>query len=344
MELRQIKEFYTINGVFRSPSVSEDGMNITWDNSLGVFKYTKDKFIVSASRDGATNRAKLILSDDSVVFLELGALAWASSITEPEVGGSPVESVFGRTGVITAQSGDYTASQVTNAFNTATQSLDNINAGTTNFHFTQADINEIAANTAARHAHSNKSILDAITDAGSGVIPSAEQIAEWDSFTSTSDQHIKDIVGAMVQNGTGITWVYDSVAGTLTPTVSLEDFTADNLEPGTTNTYVSTFAEGNVKTIKLPAGASVADRIASPTELPVGWTLAVGSSSVDLLVTHGLTREIADVVVWSIETSGKVKLTNNLAYSGLTAPNNNSVLIRSLSTVAFPITIELIFA
>ena len=84
-----------------------------------------------------------------------------------------------------AQSGDYTAAQVTNAFNKAVDTLDNILEGTTYKHLTPAKLTEIAANTSARHSHTNKAILDLITAAGGGVIPTAEQIEEWDSTANS---------------------------------------------------------------------------------------------------------------------------------------------------------------
>jgi hypothetical protein len=341
-DIRLIKQFNQIDGQYRNPSSTEDGLNIQWNNTTGYFDYVPDIHIISAVKDTATNRAKLTMSDDSVIYLELGALAWASSVSDPEVGGNLVESVFGRTGAITPQDGDYNASQVTNAFNTATQSLDDITEGTTNLHYTQADVDVIQGLVDDTHTHANKAVLDGITDSGGGVIPSALQIATWDGYATLTDQQIRDVVAAMITDGTGISFVYNGT--TLVPTVTLEPFTADQLASGETNTYYSTTQVSNVKTIKLPAGASVVDRIASPIEVPLDWVMAVGTSSVDLLVTHNLTREIAYVLVWSEETTGKVLLERNLAYSGLTAPDDNSILIKSLSTVAFPITIELIFA
>ena len=61
-------------------------------------------------------------------------------VIEHAPGGSAgVTSVFGRTGAVVAVSGDYTAAQVTNAFDTTSNTLDDITIGTTNKHFTAAD-------------------------------------------------------------------------------------------------------------------------------------------------------------------------------------------------------------
>jgi len=99
----------------------------------------------------------------------------------------------------------------------------------------------------------------------------------------------------------------------------------------------------NVYTLKFPASESVAGRIGGVLSAPDGWTLAPGGSAVDLLVTHGLSREIAGVTVWKIDSDGKRLLYGNAAYSGLLAPDNNSVLIESLATIALPIHIEFTF-
>jgi hypothetical protein len=54
-------------------------------------------------------------------------------------GGGAVTSVFGRIGAVTAQSGDYTASQVTNSFDVVADDTDSIIEGATNLFFTGAE-------------------------------------------------------------------------------------------------------------------------------------------------------------------------------------------------------------
>jgi hypothetical protein len=99
----------------------------------------------------------------------------------------------------------------------------------------------------------------------------------------------------------------------------------------------------NVYTIKLPASGTVAGRCAGVIELPAGWTIAPGTSAVDLLITHSLGREIAVVTVWKIDTDGKRLLYGNTAFSGIIAPGNTTLLIESLATINLPINIELTF-
>jgi nitric oxide synthase oxygenase domain/subunit len=45
-----------------------------------------------------------------------------------------------------------------------------------------------------------------------------------------TDERVDDRVATFIQNGTGISWVYDDAGGTLTPTVSLDPFTTDDLD------------------------------------------------------------------------------------------------------------------
>ena len=96
-------------------------------------------------------------------------------------------------------------------------------------------------------------------------------------------------------------------------------------------------------TIKLPAASTVAGRCATPISLPQGWTVSAGSNAIDLLITHSLNKEIASITIWSIGVNGKRLMLGNAAYSGVIAPNSNSLLVESLATVELPITIELIF-
>lgn len=102
-----------------------------------------------------------------------------------------------------------------------------------------------------------------------------------------------------------------------------------------------------VFTITMPSAISVAQRCAGATEgtdYPTGWSIAQGTSEVDLIVTHNLGRLPASVTVWS-ETSGQYRyLIGNAAYSGLFAESNNALIIESLATVLKPIKIQIIFA
>lgn len=78
-----------------------------------------------------------VRSDESKTYIHNGGSAGdMTDWTEMQSPTGGVSSVFGRSGVVTAQTGDYTAAQVTNAFDKTADTLDDITAGSTNVHFT----------------------------------------------------------------------------------------------------------------------------------------------------------------------------------------------------------------
>lgn len=102
-----------------------------------------------------------------------------------------------------------------------------------------------------------------------------------------------------------------------------------------------------VTSIYLPSGASVAARIAGATEgvdYPAGWELNVGTSSVDLVITHNQSRRVADVTIWAVDGNQEQKLLNTASNNGLVTPDTNSLKIQSLATIAKPIKIYILWA
>jgi hypothetical protein len=131
-----------------------------------------------------------------------------------------------------------------------------------------------------------------------------------------------------------------------------ELFDATNVEDALTE--VKTIADENKEalvgltppyTIILPAASSVAGRIVTPTELPSGWSLAVGTSALDLRITHGLTdKKPIDVKVWAEVTTGVERLRiAGLAYTGLWTPTTSTIEIESLAAIEVPIRIDIFF-
>lgn len=340
LDIREIKQFLKIGGSFRSPEVTEDGKKPTWNNASGVFDYAYDNVLESAVRENASNRVEFTLKDGTKVFLTLGALAWLDTLA------STVSSIFGRTGAVIAANGDYTAAQITNAFDKAADTLDDIDNGTTNVHLTATKLTEIIANTAARHSHINKAILDLITDAGGGIIPTAQQILDWTNASSASAEFTQDTVAAFLQDVTGLTWTYDDTAGTFTPTVTLEAFTTDNLTEGVINKYASAIGSQVVAEITLPSASTVAGRIAAAVagvDYPTGWVLTVGVSPTDIVITHNTNRRVANVSVCAITGTEEQALFNTAAYNGWKTPDLSSLLIQSLATIQKQIKIYMIF-
>ena len=54
-----------------------------------------------------------------------------------------------------------------------------------------------------------------------------------------TNEKVDDRVSNLIQDGTGITWLYNDIANTLTPTVSLSSFTTDDLAEGAINKYLT---------------------------------------------------------------------------------------------------------
>jgi len=228
-----LKEFYDIDGSVRSPQAGEDGKVIYWDNATKRFKYRSDVHLSSAVREDATNRAELTLTDGTKIYLALGANAWS----DDDIESNAVTSVFGRVGDVTAQSGDYTAAQVVNAFDVTTDTLDDILTGVNNVHLTTVLKSNYDYAYSVAHTHSNKAQLDLITDAGSGLIVTDAERALWNSYSANSEEYIQDVVGAFVQNSATLTWTYNDVAGTLSANVELAGVDSDSVPEGTTNLY-----------------------------------------------------------------------------------------------------------
>ena len=101
----------------------------------------------------------------------------------------------------------------------------------------------------------------------------------------------------------------------------------------------------NIYDIILPNAASVQSRCDGVLKLPVGWTIAADSvNDHDLLVTHGLGRNIVSVTVFRVDAFGERFLYGNLAYSGITAPTTSTLLIQGLATSETQIIIHITFS
>ena len=84
-------------------------------------------------------------------------------------GGGSVFSVFGRTGAIVAQAGDYSASQITNAFDTTVNTSDDITQGATNLFFTTAEQTKLAGIASGAQVNTidaGDSVSSLVNDAG----------------------------------------------------------------------------------------------------------------------------------------------------------------------------------
>jgi hypothetical protein len=76
------------------------------------------------------------------------------------------------------------------------------------------------------------------------------------SVTQYTDEMAQDTVAVLIQNGTGITWVYSDAGNTLTPTISLAAFTTTNLAEGANLYYTDERVDDRVAAL-LVEGAGI---------------------------------------------------------------------------------------
>jgi hypothetical protein len=112
--------------------------------------------------------------------------------------------------------------------------------------------------------------FDVVDNAGS---------AEISLDLSEVSEQVQDIVGALIQNGTGITWTYDDGANTLTGVVSLGSFTTADLTENTNLYFTNERVDDRVAAL-LQAGANITLTYNDPANT---LTIAVsGLASTDL--------------------------------------------------------------
>lgn len=103
----------------------------------------------------------------------------------------------------------------------------------------------------------------------------------------------------------------------------------------------------DVFTIYLPSYDNVSERCENAvetTDYPTGWILDEDVDDKDISITHNLNRRIANVNVFQVDNGEERFLRGNMAYSGYVAVSKNRLVINGLSTVGYPIVIQLIFA
>ena len=158
------------NNVDHSPLITDIGGNYTTSELDDTLKITGDvtitlhtpqytRYIVLVQLSGTssvvgTGFAGSLALGETAVYMWDG-LAWGVLLTNGAGGGGggAVASVFGRSGIVAALTGDYTAAQVTNAFDLVNQTTDDITEGVSNLFYTEAKVDtnpNVAANTIHR--------------------------------------------------------------------------------------------------------------------------------------------------------------------------------------------------
>lgn len=103
----------------------------------------------------------------------------------------------------------------------------------------------------------------------------------------------------------------------------------------------------SVYSIALPYNTTVQARVNGATEgtdYPTGWELSAGVNSIDLEITHGLGRRVANINVCTVSGTAEQLLRPFAgAYSGWQTTDENTLLINALATTPLPLKIYIIF-
>ena len=119
---------------------------------------------------------------------------------------------------------------------------DDLTEGSTNLYFTNEKVDDRVAQLIINGTGLTWTYDDAANTL-QGVVSlspfNTDDLTEGSTNLYFTNEAAQDAVAAMMQNGTGISFVYNDIANTLTPTVTLAPFTTDDLAQGASNLYLT---------------------------------------------------------------------------------------------------------
>ena len=119
---------------------------------------------------------------------------------------------------------------------------DDLTEGSTNLYFTNEKVDDRVAQLIINGTGLTWTYDDAANTL-QGVVSlspfNTDNLTEGSTNLYFTNEAAQDAVAAMMQNGTGISFVYNDIANTLTPTVTLAPFTTDDLAQGASNLYLT---------------------------------------------------------------------------------------------------------
>lgn len=181
-----------------------------------------------------------------------------------------------------------------------------------------------------------------------------------DTATIVDGQVIKRVAGVWT-NSTGgagsaavdsLTWNFSNgylgwyISGSVANSISLDGRyieIADSAVSYVTPTQLANTLV-DVQTVVYPITLSSSDNVSgkiSGATVPLGWTLT--ASGVDMIVTHGLGRRVANVSICAVTGIGEQKLFNTAAYNGWITTDLNTLKIQSLGTLDKVFKVYIIF-
>lgn len=127
---------------------------------------------------------------------------------------------------------------------------------------------------------------------------------------------------------------------------------SDTVYTVATQDYVNDYIDSmgvskNIYSIGLPYATTVQGRVAGSVIYGSGteeWELSAGVNSIDLEITHGLGRRVANINVCTVSGTAEQLLRPFAgAYSGWQTTDENTLLINALATTPLPLKIYIIF-
>jgi hypothetical protein len=217
------------------------------------------------------------LGSGSISFSVGDYAIYSGSIWEKADGTDEVNSVFGRVGVVTAQSGDYTASQVTN-----------VPAGNISSTDVQAAINELDSEKFA------SADFDSEFDARLAT-KSTSDLAEGSNLYFT-DERAQDAVAAALVDSSSIDFSYDDTANEITAVVLPAGVDHDQLQNFVANEHIDHSA------VEILAGAGLSGG---------GDITATRTISMPDVGTAGTYGSASEVPVFTTDAQGRVSAVTN---------------------------------
>lgn len=137
-------------------------------------------------------------------------------------------------------------------------------------------------------------------------LPNHDSIRQFEKLLESIDdldEAIDDRVGALIQDGTGITWVYDDAADTLTGNVSLSPFDTDDLSEGANLYYTDGRVAIYIKANILEYGSSSISSSATVTKTKTFFTGSTAGQTITLPTAGTSGREVEVFNISSVEVA-----------------------------------------
>ena len=159
-----------------------------------------------------------------------------------------------------------------------------------------------------------------------------------------TDERVDDRVALLIKNGTGISWTYNDLLNTLTPTVTLSPFTTSNLSEGSNLYFTDERVDDRVsQLIKDSAtvtwtyndllGTLTANAIGTPLSVQKNGTLIGSRGTIDFVegsnITFGISEDtINNKIIVQVDSSGtSTDSLIDITHSSLVALKTGSSLV-----------------